>query len=194
MQSDSSSRFTLIVFLVVIAMLIVGSVLIFLSRPEPVQITINPPAPTATDLPPAPILVYVTGAVQQSGITITLPHDSRVSDAIEAVGGVTENADLERVNLAGILRDGDQVHVPEVRGEETVIIELATPSGGVRVRINTATLEELQTLPGVGPAMAQRIIDYRDANGAFQSLEDLDAVQGIGPAMLRELQPLLIFD
>jgi competence protein ComEA len=113
-----------------------------------------------------------------------------VQDALEAVGGMTDQADVEQVNLAGILRDGDQVHVP-LKGQEAV---LATPSGGEVVRINTATAEELDTLPGVGPSLAQRIIEYRDANGAFQNLDELDAVEGIGPSLLDEIRELVVFD
>ncbi len=110
---------------------------------------------------------------------------------MEAAGGAADNADLTRVNLAQILRDGDQIHVPEA---DAVEIALPTPSGPVQVFINSATLEELQNLPGVGPALAQRIIAYRDANGPFADLDALDAVSGIGPAMLEQLEPLVVFD
>jgi competence protein ComEA len=189
---ESSQRLTIAAFIIV-AIAIVGGAVLLSTRPQPVHITINPPMPTATPEPsgtPAPITVYVTGAVAQPEQTITLPPGSRVQDAIDAVGGMTEKANLEAVNLAGILRDGDQVHVPET-GQEAVI---ATSSGGGIIHINTATLEELESLPGVGPALAQQIIDYRDANGAFANLEALDAVEGIGPAMLAELEPLIDFD
>jgi competence protein ComEA len=158
-----------------------------------VQITINPPPSTATPGPtstPAPITIYVTGAVGKPESLLTLPAGSRTQDAIEAAGGLTDAADLERINLAGILRDGDQVHVPAV-GQEAI---LATPGGGGVVNVNMATVDELATLPGLGPALAQRIIDYRETNGPFADLEALDAVEGIGPALLERLQEMVVFE
>jgi competence protein ComEA len=190
----SSSILTILAFVAVIVVIVVGAALLLSSRPEPVTIVINPPVPTATPLPtqtPAPILVYVTGEVAKPETTVSLPAGSRVQDALDAAGGVTANADLERVNLAGILRDGDQVHVPSISGAAA---ELPTPSGGSIVYINTATLEELDMLPGVGPALAQAIIEYREANGPFTSMEDLDQVSGIGPAMLEDLEGLISFE
>lgn len=190
---EPSPRATLILFVVVTLALIGGAALLLLTRPQPVQITINPPVPTSTPEPtatPAPITVYVTGAVNQPDTLITLPPGSRVQAALDAAGGMTDSADLERVNLAGILHDGDQVHVPEIGVSEAI----PTPSGGGIVHINTATAEDLMTLPGVGPATAERIIAYREANGPFADLAALDAVSGIGPAMLAQLEGLVAFD
>lgn len=196
MSSENSSLSTVIVFLIV-GVLIVGSgALLLASRPEPVEITINPPIPTATPEPtstPEPILVYITGAVQQPETTIALPHDSRVMDAISAAGGFTDDANQSLVNLAGILRDGDQIHVPSL-AIDTSTSQLPTPSGGSLVYINTANSEELQTLPGIGQAMAERIITYRDENGPFTQLEDLDNVSGIGQATLDNIKDLVAFD
>lgn len=180
--------------LLLLAAIIGATVLIVQTRPAPVQITILPPQPTQT---PAPIRIYVTGAVAQSEQIISIAAGSRVEDAIAAAGGFRSDADRTRVNLAAILRDGDQVHVPTL--QETASLPetsegLPTPPGGVRIYINSATLAELQTLPGIGPAMAERILAHREANGPFQSLADLDAVEGIGPATLERLEPLLAFD
>lgn len=198
MQNEASARSTLIAF-VIVAILIIGSgALLLSSRPEPVQITINPPIPTPTSEPsstPSPIMVYVTGAVNTPEITVELPHNSRVMDAISAAGGLSTDADEVAINMAGILRDGDQVHVPAM--SENITDEpdiLATKSGGNIIYINTATQAELETLPGVGPALAERIIAYREENGAFASLEDLDEVSGVGEAMLENIKDLVSFD
>lgn len=190
---EPSPRNTLIVFGILIVVIVVAAALLITTRPQPVKITLNPPQPTPTALPtstPSPITVYVTGAVAQSGQLFTLPPGSRVQDALAAAGGTTDAADLERVNLADILHDGDQVDVPE-KGTQTV---LATPSAGEVIHINTASVEEIDTLPGIGPALAQRIIDYREANGSFTSLDELDAVEGVGPSLLEDLRGLVAFD
>jgi competence protein ComEA len=193
--NEPSSR-NIVIFFVVVALAIAGGAAVLVtSRPEPVEIVINPPPPTGTPSPsstPAPLLVYVTGAVANPEQTIDLPAGSRVQDAIDAAGGFTEEADLTGVNVAGILRDGDQIHVPEISEESSTV--LATPSGGDIVRVNTATVEELQALPGIGPALAQRIIDYRDENGVFTSFDDLDQVSGVGPALLENITDLIAFD
>jgi len=197
MQTEFSSRTTLFIFALLIIAIVAGGILVMAARPEPVEIVINPPVPTVTPAPtntPEPILVYVTGAVHNPQQTILLPHGSRVSDALEQAGGTTADADLEQVNLAAILHDGDQIHVPVI-GESNIATTMRpTPSGGTRVYINTATLDELQTLPGVGPALAQRIIDDREANGAFTSLADLDRVSGIGASTLETLETLISFE
>jgi competence protein ComEA len=195
-DQQTSSRNAVIAFFIVSIAIIIGAVVLFVTRPEPAQITINPPAPTATSEPsatPSPVTVYITGAVANPETTLELPAGSRIQDAIDAVGGFADDADQERVNVAAILRDGDQIHVFAIdeSQDETVI---ATPSGGGVVFINSATIEELQTLPGVGPALAQRIIDYREENGDFASLEDLDQVSGIGPTLLEGFEGLISFE
>ncbi len=202
MDNEVSTRTTIIAFLIVAVVVIGGIAVLMTSQPEPVHITINPPEPTSTPAPtamPEPIVIYVTGAVAQPELMVTLPYGSRVEDALEAAGGVLDDANLQQVNLAGILHDGDQVHVPVYGAGETYEAEmsvdaLATPSGGPVVYINTATLEELETLPGVGPVMAQNIIEYREENGAFTNLEDLDNVNGIGPATLESLSEFISFE
>ncbi|MBC6937035.1 MAG: helix-hairpin-helix domain-containing protein [Chloroflexi bacterium] len=193
LPAEPSPRNTIIAFALAALAIIGGAVLLLAARPEPVRITINPPVPTTTPTPtatPGPITVYVTGAVFNPALLVSLPPGSRVLDAIEAAGGMTDTADPEGVNLAGFLRDGDQVHVPELGQTVT----LPTPGGGGVVNINEATLEDLMTLPGIGPALAQRILDYRAANGPFANLEALDAVSGVGPALLEGLKDRVVFE
>ncbi len=138
------------------------------------------------------MLAYVTGAVMNPQTTVQLPPESRVQDAINAAGGLLPNADLERVNLAGIVRDGDQIHVYAIGESSTVA--LPTESGGGLVHINSATLEEIETLPGIGPVIAQRIIDYRTQNGPFPDLNALQNVSGIGPATLANIASQVVID
>lgn len=178
---------------------IIAAMLLLVTQPDPVQITINPPVPTATPQPsatPGPIVVYVTGAVNAPQTTVALPAGSRVGDALLAAGGTTADADLTLVNVAALVRDGDQVHVPAMNGApaQTAPLILPTRSGGAVVFVNTATVEELETLPRIGPAIAARIVAYRDENGPYLSLEDLGNVNGIGPATLEQLAPLVTFD
>jgi len=191
---EPSARGTIAAFLLVAVAIIGGMILLLATRPQPVQITIIPPQPTASPVPsptPESITVYVTGAVGQPGALVTLVHGSRVQDAIVAAGGALASADTARVNLAGIVRDGDQVHVP-VMGQDAPA--LPTPMGGAIVYINTASAEDLMTLPGVGAVLAARIIEYRDANGAFADLAALDAVEGIGASLLAQLEGKLSFE
>ena len=194
MMNEPASRNVVIAFVIVVIIILAGIFVLYSTRPEPVQIIVNPPLPTATSEPsatPAPIQVYITGAINGEAQIIELPLGSRIEDALEVVGGARDDADLERVNLAGVLRDGDQVHVFAIG--ETVEDIVPTATGGGIVNVNTATQEELETLPGIGPSTAEAIITYRDENGAFTSLEDLDEVPGIGPSTLESLAELIEF-
>jgi len=152
-------------------------------------------APTAT---PSEIVVYVCGAVRRPGV-YHLTTDARVADLLEAAGGAAAKAELQAVNLAARLTDGEQVVVPE-QGAPTVAATTGGAGAGsatgtnpasTPVDLNTATLEQLDALPGIGPATAQKIIDYRTANGGFKSVDDLKNVSGIGDAKFADLQPLV---
>jgi competence protein ComEA len=187
------TRNRMIVLGILISMILVGGVVLFTTRPQPVEIVVIPPVATSTPLPtvtPAPILVYVSGAVQQPQTTLSLPRGSRVQEAIDAVGGVTADADLNGVNLAGILRDGDQIHVPSLSTPSIV----PTPLDHNIVYINSATLEEIDSLPGIGETTAQAILDYREANGRINNLQELDSIDGIGERTLEDIAPFISFE
>ena len=131
--------------------------------------------------------MHVLGAVERPGF-YELRDGSRVLDAIADAGGLAETADPGGVNLARFLTDGEQVRVPHV-GE----VAAATPGVAAdgKVNLNTADAATLETLPGVGPAMAARIIAWRDANGGFGAIDDLRSITGIGERTFAELEPLV---
>jgi competence protein ComEA len=151
------------------------------------------PAVVAMRAEPAPVrklLVHVVGAVREPGL-YRLDDGSRVDDAIRAAGGPRPKAALELVNLAAPVADGQQVIVP-LRGRSGTGGAATAPGAPPQpVHLNSATLEELDTLPGVGPVTAQKILDYRTEHGAFSSVDELDSVPGIGPARLAELKKLV---
>jgi competence protein ComEA len=182
-------RRVLAVGLVVLVVLVVAAkVLLRPARPAvPPPVRLAVPVGHAT----APrLFVNVVGAVRRPGL-YTLKDGSRVADAVIRAGGPTPKAQIELLNLAARIADGEQIVVPR-RG-------LANPgaaaSGGGAaagpVHLNSATLEQLDALPGVGPVTAQKILDYRQQHGAFGSVDELDAIAGIGPARLEQLRGLV---
>ncbi len=141
--------------------------------------------------PPQELVVHVAGAVRRPGL-YRLPDGSRVDDAIAEAGGAGPRAELDLVNLAAPVADGQQVVVPLRGGDPAgASDEAAGADAGAKVHLNSASLEQLDELPGVGPVLAQQILDYRTANGAFRSVDELDAVPGIGPARLEQLRSLV---
>jgi len=154
-------------------------------------------APTLAPLPTstaAPLRVYVSGAVAHPDVYQLAPG-SIVKDALSVAGGALPGADLVRVNLAQQLFDQQQLHVP-LAGETPPSVsgpaEVQSPaSGSGCVNINRATLEELDGLPGIGPAYAQRIVAYRTEHGPFEDVEELIQIKGIGPATLEKIRDLV---
>jgi len=136
----------------------------------------------------AAIFVHVVGAVARPGL-FELRDGDRVVDAVAAAGGVTDAADQSQVNLARFVSDGEQLAVPAV-GEATAAPGAVGAAGG-KVNLNTADLATLETLPRVGPAMAQRIIDWRTTNGRFTAVEDLMSVTGVGDKTFEQLKKLV---
>ena len=130
-------------------------------------------------------VVYVTGAVGQEGL-YSLTAGDRVADAVALAGGLTNEADRARVNLAARVADGDHVHVPSV-GE--AVVGPTSEAAGALLDVNSATLLELQDLPGIGPIRAGAIVAFREASGGFQRVEDLLLVDGIGPTTLERIRP-----
>ncbi len=158
-------------------------------RVEPAPPTVGVTAPASDGGSTGTIVVAVTGRVVHPGL-VRLPDGARVEDAIEAAGGVLAGTDLSFVNLARKLTDGELLVIgvsppPEPAGAAP---GAAGGGGAGRVNINTGTLADLDTLPGIGPALAQRIIDYRAAHGSFHSIDDLRKVSGIGDAKFADLK------
>ncbi|HQY98709.1 MAG TPA: helix-hairpin-helix domain-containing protein [Propionicimonas sp.] len=165
------------------------------ARSTPVAVAAAPsvvasPTPTPTPIPR--LLVHVLGAVRQPGL-VQLAQGARVADAIEAAGGLTAKADPGDLNLAALVADGDQVVIGtsaepggEVRGSAAAA---GGSSGSGSISLNTATLEQLDTLAGVGPVTAQKILDWREAHGRFTSVAELQEVDGIGPKTYAEIAP-----
>ncbi|MFJ2878682.1 MULTISPECIES: helix-hairpin-helix domain-containing protein [unclassified Streptomyces] len=159
--------------------------------PEP-----SPGSPPATG-PGGHIVVDVSGKVRRPGIR-QLPSGARVADALRAAGGVREGADLTGLNRARVLMDGEQIVVGAPPGPSAIggAGALAPGGGGGGspagpVSLNTATVEQLETLPGVGPVLAQHIVDYRAQHGGFRSIDELREVNGIGDRRFADLQPLV---
>jgi competence protein ComEA len=147
--------------------------------------------PGASSVAPK-LVVHVVGAIHRPGL-YRLGEGARVADALERAGGALARADLAAVNLAAPLADGQQVIVPQRAPPGTAGVvpgAPATPAGG-RVSLATATIEQLDTLPGIGPVTAQKIVDWRTTHGPFRSVDDLDQIPGIGPARVEQLRDLV---
>ncbi len=155
------------------------------------------------------IVIHITGEVKKEGV-IYLEKGARIVDAIKEAGGETKNADLSQVNLAYELQDGQKIYIPnknekisqyiigingktiDSNGTNTGNESTSSSKEGAKVNINTATQNELDGLPGIGPALAQRIIDFREENGNFKSIEDIQNVKGIGNSKFDEIKDKIV--
>ena len=197
--------------------ILIGGTALLLRRPEPPPVVLHPPpTPTSTPAPtaastPAPIVVHVNGAVIHPGL-YTLPAAARAGDALAAAGGLSADADGERINQAAPLFDGAQLYIPRrAATDEAPASDGAIPPAGISgapadaepgsrsttldlgqspVNVNTATAAQLEALPGIGPQRAADIIAHRP----YATLDDLDAVPGIGPATLEQLRGLITIE
>jgi competence protein ComEA len=188
----------LVAFGLVAGLAAAGLVYLAVARPRGQAVLLSAP-PT-----PAPIQVYVSGGVSRPGL-YALPVDSRVQDAVQAAGGLLPKANSAALNLAARLKDGEQVTIPtlvptsppgsqeDAGATRFQVLPTAEsqPVQSGKININTASLEELDILPGIGPVTAQKIIDYRQANGPFITLEAIMDVSGIGPATYARLENLI---
>lgn len=152
------------------------------------------------------VIIHITGSVKNPGI-VKLKEGSRIEDAIEAAGGLTENADITKVNLAYVVEDGTKIKIPSASEEDigdediidsksgdNIIIEENTISSNNSIQtinINKATEKEFETLPGIGPSLASKIIEYRNQNGKFGSIEDIKNVNGIGDSKYEKIKNLI---
>jgi competence protein ComEA len=160
-----------------------------------------PPQGKAVELLPAPspspLVIYVTGAVLKPG-NYALLAGSRVADAIQAAGGFSQDADIEVVNQAALLKDGEMLKVPKI-GESLQQPEMTTSPGkgkvistpAKRIDLNTASIEELQTLPGIGEVKAEQIIQYRDRVGGYKTIDEIKNVPGIGDEIFKRIQDFI---
>lgn len=143
------------------------------------------------------IIIHITGEVEEGGV-IELEKGARISDAIEEAGGTTEEADLSNVNLAYSLSDGQKIKIPNINEEnkETIVEEKAgediiiegNKSEEEKININKATQTEIETLPGIGPSTALKIINYRNEHGKFEKIEDVKNVSGIGDSKYENIK------
>ncbi|MEO9138788.1 MAG: ComEA family DNA-binding protein [Jatrophihabitans sp.] len=170
-------------------------------RTGPTMPASSGPVSAAPTLTPTVIVVDVAGRVHRPGV-YRLPSGARVDDALKAAGGALRGVDVSTLNLAALLVDGQQVAVgrPGATGGPSPPAAASSPAGagsggspgsGAPVNLNAATLDQLETLPGIGPALGQRILDYRTEHGSFATVDQLDDVSGIGTVTFKRLKPLV---
>lgn len=169
------------------AILVGASAFFFLRTSEPPPPPIERTVITEETPEPRMLVVHIAGSVADPGV-YELPDGSRVTDAISAAGGATSEADLDALNLAALLADGQKIYVPKV-GE---VSPQVAGNASAKVNLNSATAAQFEELPGIGPVLAQRIVDYRTKRGGFTSVRQLMEVEGIGPKKFASLEDLVV--
>jgi competence protein ComEA len=188
-DSASSSVSTLILLAAISAVLAAGVTLglaLVIDRWDRPAIVVLPSTPSD-------LVVHVSGAVATPGV-YPVPQDARLADVVIAAGGLRDDADESMLNMAARVGDGETIEIraaPPLANEEVSPGEQASPSAGL-VNINTATATELEQLPGIGPVLAERIIESRDTDGAFTDIASLSRVSGISDATVQEIAPLIV--
>lgn len=191
---ESAASLTRLQLAVIVGLVVLmgagGAVAYVRSRPRKVNIE---PAAAGAGARERNLTVHVAGAVLSPGL-YELREGSRVADALEKAGGAAPDAMLDDLNLAGKVQDGQKVMVPR-RAAPSSAGAVAAPqeSGSGLINVNTADAAALDKLPGVGPSLAARIVEYRRKNGPFSSMDDLDSVEGIGPSKLENLKDTVTF-
>ncbi len=197
-MDDPLARYRPYLAMLLLFVVVLGGTILVLRRPEPPPLTLTSPTPRATATF-AMVIVDVRGAVAKPGV-YSLPAGSRIQDALAQAGGTLPDAETRPLNLARKLNDGEQLYVPTTGEATPTLAPAALPArGGAvsvktpvgKININTASVEELDALPGIGPALGQRIVEYRTQNGSFESTQDLKKVRGIGDKMFEEMQDLI---
>jgi competence protein ComEA len=211
MRQSPGQHQPVLVWVIVALIAVVGGgfvVFVLINQPSrnaaPVEPTLDPlmqPVPTPQTTPtPQDVVVYISGAVQQPDV-YALPHDARIKDVVLAAGGFLEDADSEQVNLAARIEDEQHIHIPHIGeapppadqrgGSSATGPQTQDDTTSSLIDLNQASQAELEELPGVGQVTAQRIMEYRQANGPFTSVDDIQNVTGIGPALFEQISPLV---
>lgn len=193
-MENISLKYKIIISIVSVAILF-GSYLFLQNKNKNDIIVNNTPPPSSQEQsskepsPPKEVVVHISGRVRTPGI-VKLPEGSRVSDSLQ-IAGILKDSDVDKINLAAVLNDGEKIYVPKVGevAQSSVSSASSNPvQGSSLININTAGLQELDQIPGIGPVTAQKIIDYRASSGSFKKLEDLTKVSGIGQKTFEKIK------
>ena len=200
-----SNQEKITIFFLLIIIVIVSGVILYRNFNVEDKFTINPPEnPTENNsivkIEAPPVIIHITGAVNNPGV-YQLKSTDRIIDAVKIAGGATEEANLDAVNLASLLKDGQKIIIPyrivgtteENNSDNSYknIDSIYTSSYSDKININTANSNLLQSLPGIGPVLSERIVEYRDKNGLFSSIEDIREVSGIGEKKFEGIKDLI---